>query len=116
MPGPDPEAGAPARGPGMDTHRPPPTHGAALLDTGGEGSPSAAGEPAAAGATSEGATQPAAADPAHPPPAGPAARRSPGERVLPDITTDERDIGWGDPPEPSDDDRYLREVPPHHGS
>lgn len=35
--------------------------------------------------------------------------------VLPDITGDERDVGWGDLPEPSDDDRYLREVPPHHG-
>jgi len=36
--------------------------------------------------------------------------------VLPDVTTDERDLGWGELPEPSDDDRYLREVPPHHGS
>jgi hypothetical protein len=35
--------------------------------------------------------------------------------VLPDITTDERDLGWGELPESSDDDRYLREVPPHHG-
>jgi hypothetical protein len=35
--------------------------------------------------------------------------------VLPDTTADERDIGWGDLPEESDDDRYLREVPPHHG-
>jgi hypothetical protein len=36
--------------------------------------------------------------------------------VLPDVTTDERDLGWGELPEPGDDDRYLREVPPHHGS
>ncbi len=35
--------------------------------------------------------------------------------VLPDVTTDERDVGWGERPEPDDDDRYLREVPPHHG-
>jgi hypothetical protein len=36
--------------------------------------------------------------------------------LLPDVTADERDPGWGEPPEPDDDDRYLREVPPHHGS
>lgn len=36
--------------------------------------------------------------------------------VLPDVTTDEGDLGWGELPEPSDDDRYLREIPPHHGS
>jgi len=35
--------------------------------------------------------------------------------VLPDTTSDERDVGWGDPPEPDDDERLLREVPPHHG-
>lgn len=40
----------------------------------------------------------------------------PESAVLPDVTTDECDIGWGEVPEPSDDDRYLREVPPHHGS
>jgi hypothetical protein len=35
--------------------------------------------------------------------------------VLPDTTRDERDLGWGDPPERNDDERLLREVPPHHG-
>jgi len=35
--------------------------------------------------------------------------------VLPDTTSDERDLGWGDLPEPDDDERLLREVPPHHG-
>jgi hypothetical protein len=36
--------------------------------------------------------------------------------VLPDVSADDRDLGWGELPEPADDDRYLREVPPHHGS
>lgn len=35
--------------------------------------------------------------------------------LLPDVTTDERDVGWGDPFEQDDDEHYLREVPPHHG-
>jgi hypothetical protein len=48
-------------------------------------------------------------------PAGAASARKPADdRLLPDITTDERDIGWGDMPD-LDDDHYLREVPPHHG-
>jgi hypothetical protein len=34
--------------------------------------------------------------------------------VLPDTTSDERDLGWGDTAE-DDDERLLREVPPHHG-
>ena len=42
-------------------------------------------------------------------------RRSTAEPVLPDTTRDERDVGWGDTPEPDDDERLLREVPPHHG-
>ena len=36
--------------------------------------------------------------------------------ALPDVTTDERGVGWGDPYEQDDDERYLREVPPHHGT
>jgi hypothetical protein len=57
-----------------------------------------------------------------PPSDGPAPDRSEGRPaaddrpVLPDGTADERDLGWGESPEPDDDDRYLREVPPHHGS
>lgn len=58
------------------------------------------------------------------PPARPAVRRvarravpdAGGSSVLPDTTADETDIGWGEVPEPDDDERYLREVPPHHGS
>ena len=39
-------------------------------------------------------------------------------RLLPNMTSDERDTGWGERPDPDDDDdeRCLREVPPHHGS
>jgi len=45
------------------------------------------------------------------------ARRPPNTGpVLPTVTDDERDIGWGDSPEPDDDERLRREVPPHHGS
>jgi hypothetical protein len=44
------------------------------------------------------------------------ARRRPStDPVLPDITSDEQDVGWGELPEPDDDERLLREVPPHHG-
>lgn len=74
-------------------------------------------------------TDPESPAPATPHPEGPTqgettapAPADPGGRpewvdrpVLPDVTSDERDVGWGDLPEPSDDDRYLREVPPHHG-
>ena len=35
--------------------------------------------------------------------------------LLPEITVDERDVGWGEAPEQDGDERYLREVPPHHG-
>ena len=62
------------------------------------------------------------AAPASPPAARPAVRRATVRRdrddrpVLPDVTSDERDLGWGDAPEPDGDERLLREVPPHHGS
>jgi hypothetical protein len=36
------------------------------------------------------------------------------EPVLPDVTRDERDVGWGDEPSRRDDDWYRRERPPHH--
>jgi hypothetical protein len=36
--------------------------------------------------------------------------------VLPTVTDDERDVGWGEAHEPDDDERLRREVPPHHGS
>lgn len=70
------------------------------------------------------ATTPAGRSPAsHPSAARPSGSQPAADRpstcvwaVLPDVTTDERDLGWGELPEPDDDDRYLREVPPHHGS
>lgn len=67
-------------------------------------------------------------DPDQPRPAGDPSRPAPMVRrravlrpgaagpVLPDTTRDESDIGWGDAPEPDDDERLLRDVPPHHGS
>lgn len=45
---------------------------------------------------------------------GPGGR--PDDPLLPDVTTDERDVGWGDPYESDDDERFLRDVPPHHGN
>jgi hypothetical protein len=112
MPGFDPEATAPVRRPAVHHHPDGPTHAAASSDT-----------PAASRHAPRSAGKPAG-DPADPPPAGspsPAAERpvlpdvTTERPVLPDVTTDERDIGWGELPEPGDDDRYLREVPPHHG-
>ena len=45
------------------------------------------------------------------------ARRPPSTGpVLPTVTDDERDVGWGESVEPDDDERLRREVPPHHGS
>ncbi|MDT7573148.1 MAG: hypothetical protein QOE05_3322 [Actinomycetota bacterium] len=35
--------------------------------------------------------------------------------VLPDVSTDELDVGWGDEPSERDDEWYRRERPPHHG-
>lgn len=35
--------------------------------------------------------------------------------LLPEQTEDDRDEGWGEAPGGPDDDRILREVPPHHG-
>ncbi|HET6877660.1 MAG TPA: hypothetical protein VFH38_09040 [Jatrophihabitans sp.] len=40
--------------------------------------------------------------------------RRPEEPVLPEISRDETDIGWGDEPSERDDDWYRRERPPHH--
>lgn len=36
------------------------------------------------------------------------------EPVLPEISRDERDVGWGDEPGERDDEWYRRERPPHH--
>jgi hypothetical protein len=36
------------------------------------------------------------------------------DATLPEQTTDDTDLGWGEPPEEADDDeRLLREKPPH---
>lgn len=50
--------------------------------------------------------------PPHPP--KPGARDD--EPVLPDVTSDEQDRGWGDDRDGRrDEDWYRRERPPHHG-
>jgi hypothetical protein len=36
------------------------------------------------------------------------------EPVLPDTTSDEREVGWGDEPSRRADEWYERERPPHH--
>jgi hypothetical protein len=53
--------------------------------------------------------------PREPQPARPATPKR-DEPVLPDVTEDERDVGWGDDRASGgrDDDWYRRERPPHH--
>jgi hypothetical protein len=53
------------------------------------------------------AVQPKAVQPAA---AGPAADEKP---VLPAKSRDETDVGWGEPPDPDDEERLRRERPPH---
>jgi hypothetical protein len=38
-----------------------------------------------------------------------------GSPVLPDRSSDETEVGWGDESPRYDDDWYLNERPPHHG-
>ncbi len=38
------------------------------------------------------------------------------EPVLPTRSRDDTDVGWGELPEPEDDERLYRERPPHWGS
>ena len=49
-------------------------------------------------------------------PAEPPAKRpdEAEEPVLPQVSRDELDVGWGDEPGERDDDWYRRERPPHH--
>jgi hypothetical protein len=64
-------------------------------------------------------SRPADRDDAEPaPPNRPQIARRPPDTgpVLPTVTDDERDVGWSEAPEPDDDERLRREVPPHHGS
>lgn len=35
--------------------------------------------------------------------------------LMPDVTSDETDEGWGERREGSRDEEFLRDVPPHHG-
>jgi hypothetical protein len=50
--------------------------------------------------------------PADPPPDGPP---DPDRRpVLPQRSSDETDAGWGERPEPDDDERLRQERPPHY--
>jgi len=44
-----------------------------------------------------------------------AQRPADDQPVLPDRTSDERDVGWGDEPAERDDEWFRRERPPHHG-
>jgi hypothetical protein len=45
----------------------------------------------------------------------PSARPDPDEPVLPDVSGDDRDEGWGrDPDGRRDEEWYRRERPPHH--
>jgi hypothetical protein len=46
--------------------------------------------------------------PRHPP------KPTDDEPVLPDVTRDERDEGWGDEARGRDEEWYRRERPPHH--
>ncbi|HST46720.1 hypothetical protein [Jatrophihabitans sp.] len=51
------------------------------------------------------------------PPSSPSAgpRRQAGEDLLPQRSSDEAELGWGDRPDQYGDDWYLAERPPHHG-
>jgi hypothetical protein len=44
-----------------------------------------------------------------------AGQRADDQPVLPERTSDEREVGWGDEPAERDDEWYRRERPPHHG-
>lgn len=39
-----------------------------------------------------------------------------GTPVVPVRSQDDTDVGWGEPPEPDDDERLYRERPPHWDS
>lgn len=36
------------------------------------------------------------------------------QTALPERAADETDAGWGEPPEQDDDERLMREKPPHY--
>ncbi|WP_024285463.1 hypothetical protein [Cellulomonas sp. KRMCY2] len=39
--------------------------------------------------------------------------RADADPVIPSRSADDTDEGWGEPSGPGDDERFLREVPPH---
>jgi hypothetical protein len=62
-------------------------------------------------------TPPEGPPPEGPPGAGPHAARPPAPGpgpVLPERSSDETDAGWGDRPEPDDDERLRQDRPPHY--
>lgn len=48
------------------------------------------------------------------PPARGSDRAKDDDPVLPDVSRDETNVGWGDDAGERDDDWYRRERPPHH--
>ena len=48
-------------------------------------------------------------EPLSPPPSRPAASR-------PEQSAEDTDTGWGERPDPDDDERFYRDRPPHWGS
>lgn len=36
------------------------------------------------------------------------------DQVVPEQSSDDTDLGWGAAPEPEDDERLIREKPPHY--
>ena len=61
--------------------------------------------------------QPPKQPPEQAPPADPPAAAGPGpdpRPVLPQRGRDETDAGWGDRPDPDDDERLRQERPPHY--
>ncbi len=55
---------------------------------------------------------PGAGGHAHPA-AGPEVDSPPASQPRTTRAPDDTDVGWGDRPDPDDDERFLREVPPH---
>ena len=114
MPGFDPEATSPVSRPSADSRpdrsvRNPPERPRPAANPTADHPATATPDPERTAAPSPAPiSKPPTSDPSKPPTSDPS--------VLPDVTTDERDLGWGELPDPSDDDRYLRDVPPHHGS
>ncbi len=75
-------------------------------------SPDASATPDAGGAPAPEPTAAGETEPGDPTGTAPAAAARAGEKVLPRSPGD-LDVGWGGPAEPDDDERILREVPPH---